>query len=379
MDMDTATSTVGFFTEYKDAIDGWKNIGLLIAGFVGLLFLGVRAKAQSVSARSAQRQADLAEKGHITERYIKAIDQLGATHGDGKPNLEVRLGGIYGLERVAHESDDLYQQIIEVLTAYVRTNAIDPLAEYHESKLTADFVEEKQAGLKADVQAVITVLGRRKKMENEKPMDFSYAYLPLYNFEGGNFSEANFRRANCWGANFSETDCSRVVFVETRCEKARFKSAKCRNALFNAADCRSANFKGADCTDVRFTEADCTKANFTKSTCKNSDFSLSTCTKAVFTTAYCKGANFVRGNFQGAMFASSNLTDASFFMSDCTKANFIAAICKKTIFTNSNIGSANFKGVNIKYIVWEGVNFSLANVPPTDFSPEKQPARSGDT
>src|SRR5947209_20071799 len=61
-----------------------------IAGLAGLAALGGLA----VTSRMYQ----LAQQGHITDRYTKAIEQLGAD------KLNVRLGGIYALERIAVDS-----------------------------------------------------------------------------------------------------------------------------------------------------------------------------------------------------------------------------------------------------------------------------------
>ncbi len=58
-----------------------------------------------------------AREGQITERFTRAIDQL------GNKNLEIRLGGIYALERIANESQRDYWPIMEILTAYVRKNS----------------------------------------------------------------------------------------------------------------------------------------------------------------------------------------------------------------------------------------------------------------
>jgi hypothetical protein len=66
---------------------------------------------------------DIASEGQITDRYTKAIEQLGAVDQAGKNKLEVRLGGIYALERIAKESEKDHWPIMEVLTAYVHKNA----------------------------------------------------------------------------------------------------------------------------------------------------------------------------------------------------------------------------------------------------------------
>jgi hypothetical protein len=46
----------------------------------------------------AQRTVQLTEQGQVTDRYAKAIEQLGSD------KLDVRIGGIYALERVARDS-----------------------------------------------------------------------------------------------------------------------------------------------------------------------------------------------------------------------------------------------------------------------------------
>lgn len=81
----------------------------LIAGLVGLAALG----GLVLTARTYR----LTQQGQITDRYTKAIEQLGAE------KLEVRLGGIYALERIAVDSKRDHPTIVEVLSAFVRERA----------------------------------------------------------------------------------------------------------------------------------------------------------------------------------------------------------------------------------------------------------------
>ena len=78
------------------------SLAFLIAG-VGAIYTGLSYR--------------LNRAGQITERFTRAIDQL------GHPELDVRLGGIYALERIARDSQDDHPQVVEVLTAYVREHA----------------------------------------------------------------------------------------------------------------------------------------------------------------------------------------------------------------------------------------------------------------
>jgi len=96
----------------------------LLAGFVGLGALGtfwLNSRVYRITARTFE----LTERGHLTERYSKAIEQL----GDEK--LDVRLGGIYALEQIATDSPRTRDQatIVEVLSAFVRVHS-DPLYQY---------------------------------------------------------------------------------------------------------------------------------------------------------------------------------------------------------------------------------------------------------
>jgi hypothetical protein len=103
----------------------------------------------------------VAQEGQITERFTRAVEQLGSE------KMEIRLGGIYALERIARDSEKDHWTVMEVLSAFVRENA--PLGD----KLDADDDEEKikeerkNAKMATDIQAALTVIGRRKYVEIE--------------------------------------------------------------------------------------------------------------------------------------------------------------------------------------------------------------------
>jgi hypothetical protein len=56
----------------------------------------------------------LSQQGQFTDRYSKAIEQL------GENKMEVRLGGIYALERLMADKARDQPTILEVLAASVR-------------------------------------------------------------------------------------------------------------------------------------------------------------------------------------------------------------------------------------------------------------------
>src|SRR5215210_5612689 len=91
----------------------------IIGGFLLLFGLYFTWRRVEISERTLEATRDQ----QVTERFTRAIDQLGSSHEDRNPRLEVRLGGIYALERIARDSPKSdYSTVMEVLTAYVREN-----------------------------------------------------------------------------------------------------------------------------------------------------------------------------------------------------------------------------------------------------------------
>ncbi|MGI8477098.1 MAG: hypothetical protein ACR2OO_12085 [Thermomicrobiales bacterium] len=76
--------------------------GLLLIGTLHTALHTVRQTQQGLEIN--REQLRVAQEGQITDRFTKAIEQLGATRSDGRPHLEIRLGGIYAFERIARDS-----------------------------------------------------------------------------------------------------------------------------------------------------------------------------------------------------------------------------------------------------------------------------------
>jgi uncharacterized protein YjbI with pentapeptide repeats len=84
------------------------------------------------------------KEGHITDRINKAVEQLGAEKTVKRkgvettvPNIEVRIGAILSLERIAqdstkHDKGRDHVRVMEILCAYIRENAPASLAKDHD-------------------------------------------------------------------------------------------------------------------------------------------------------------------------------------------------------------------------------------------------------
>lgn len=180
------------------------------------------------------RSVRLTREGHITDRYASAIEQL------GHESTDVRLGGIFALERIARDSDADRETVVEVLTAYVRTHT------------TSAPRVPKDTRIDVDVQAALTVLGRRPKAEAESHMlDLTHCGLVGARLSG------NFDRANFGYSLLNDAILTGGSFVG-----AAFTCAKAKTVGFNHANARGAHFVRASFVNSWFINSDLTGADF---------------------------------------------------------------------------------------------------------------------
>jgi uncharacterized protein YjbI with pentapeptide repeats len=248
------------------------------------------------------RRVRVTEQGHITDRYTKAIEQLGALTADGRPNIEVRLGAIYALERIAIDSRRDHWTIMEVLTAYVRQNAPAPT----ETNPREDFAK----GPSTEVQAILTVLGRRLRggwREREgRWLDLGESDLRGAYLYGAHFSGAHFELAHVGGAKFYSAHLQDAWFSSAHVEGATFLGAHLERASFSNAHVSSAMFYRAHGEGASFIEAHAEGAMFIDSHLGNASFYKAYLNDASFRRAHVAGAGFERAHVSGAKFNSVN-------------------------------------------------------------------------
>ena len=310
--------------KYEYIVESLKVLGLFISGgavIVNVYFAGRRAEAMEETAKATNRNADAANKNaeaanknaeaanqkQITERFSKAIEQLGSD----KP--EVILGGIYTLERIARDSEPDQWTIMEVLTAFVRQNA--PIIKENESQSPED--QEKFLKLRISIRACLTVIVERKHPDLEnKRLD-----LTKVNISGFNLKKANLKGANLTGANLTEANLTEANLTEANLFRANLTGAYLEEADLTEANLTGANLTGANLFRANLTEANLILANLTGADLKGADL----------TGAYLTGANLTGANLTGA-----NLTGAYRLEPDCiTKVLLTEADLERAILTGA--------------------------------------------
>ncbi|MHB8103192.1 MAG: pentapeptide repeat-containing protein [Methanosarcina sp.] len=289
-----------------------------LAQILGGVAIGISLYYTHKRISATEKSLIIAQEGQITERFTRAIDQL------GNKKLEVRLGGIYSLERISKESKDDYWPIMEILTAYVRRNSSVNVDEssyeycWIDAPISTDIqdneITKKRAPevkqLSLDIQAVLTVLGRRKYTYNNEE------------FERLNLSKTFLNRLTLSGAHFEGTDFKYSYLQRAFLERIHFENAKFTFAHLEVAELRECNLEGASFENGHFEGAYITKSNL----------------KNIFSRdANLEEVNFVFSNLEGAYLQGANL--------------------KKAILLHANFGGANLAGANLA-----GANLAGANL-----------------
>jgi pentapeptide repeat protein len=236
----------------------------LLQGIGGaVLLLGAFYTYQQV--QTGRRQLHLAQQGQVTERFTRAIDQLGSAH------LDMRLGGIYALERIARDSPDDRATIAEVLTAYIRGHA--PWPPRLDGQPPAEAAIEDVPGLQVrapDVQASLTVLGRGGFAEQPRgiigdeldlhEVDLRKAHLLHANLERARLDGANLAGALVFNVNLARAHLTGVNFADAQvvaCNLARAEMgyANLEKASFTS-DLSGAWLYGANLSGAHLDRAD---------------------------------------------------------------------------------------------------------------------------
>jgi uncharacterized protein YjbI with pentapeptide repeats len=242
----------------------------LLQAFAGAFFL--------VTAFLTWRQIQVNREGQITERFTRAVEHLG--EGD---KLDVRLGGIYALERIAHDSRSDRGAIVEILTAYVRGHA---------------------AGA-----------------------DLRIADLSAADLSGSNLQAADLRGANLERARLVGADLRDAKLAGARLGQADLREAKLTGADLGRADLRRANLRAVELTRSTLSGVDLRDANLGEACLEG----------ARLDGATLRNANLWAAKLSGANLRTADLTRSSLVQAALEHVNLDCAILDGAILTGARL------------------------------------------
>jgi uncharacterized protein YjbI with pentapeptide repeats len=258
---------------------------------------------------------ELNRRGQVTERFSKAIDQLGARGEEEFEKLDIRLGAIYALEQIARDSPELHWPIVEILTAFIRvhtkaaasTKGPDPSEIAHGGGAPPSVSGRKVA---TDIQAALTVLGRRHADRDQGQVDLSEAnlqgaYLMEANLQGAYFGGANLQGTRLVGANLQG-----AYLGGANLQGGRLGRANLRGADLGRANLQGAGLTGANLQGARLGGANLQGARLGGANLQDADLGRANLQEAGLGGANLQGAYLYEANLQDGRLGRANLQDA---------------------------------------------------------------------
>jgi hypothetical protein len=233
----------------------------LLQGVAGLLLVA--------GAVATWRQLKISRESEITERFSRAVEQLGSN------NEDVRTGAIRTLERIAKDSPEDRNAVQAVIGAYVRKHAPWLVGSHKGPRHPTPTVDRQLPWLehrRGDVQTAMWVLGRRPPARDEFQLYLSRVDLRAAFLEGrlsnallrhANLARAHMPKVQLDGADLEDADL-REANLQDACltrailRKAHVQGADLRRTDLRLADLRRADLRGANLQTARLAGADCT-------------------------------------------------------------------------------------------------------------------------
>ena len=296
------------FKERADIENSYR--ATLVQAFGGLFFI--------ITSSLTLKNIKVSEDKQVTERFSKSVEMLGAE------KIEVRLGGIYMLERISKDSSADYSTVMEVLTAFIREKS--PRLLVHDESLINriyDPLDNLEGLCHTDIQAALTVIGRRKTI-GDKKLDLTKTQLSGANLYGANLCGINLSSsilidAHLNGAVLNDvflTDAvlNGVVLSDAKLNGAKLMSARLVGATLSKADLNGANLRnaylqGAFLRNADLRNADLTLSNLNGADLVNTDLRNANLTCVEFGTADLTGAKLMGADLSGAVLSEAKITE----------------------------------------------------------------------
>ncbi|MFF4285986.1 pentapeptide repeat-containing protein [Streptomyces sp. NPDC001633] len=260
------------------------------------------------------RQLRISEQGQITNRYNAAINNLGSH------SIDVRLGGIYALERIMQDSSRDHPTVVSVLAAYVRQHAPLPASAAKTTRTSSTTHSPP-----TDIQGVMNVLAhRRPGRDRGAVVDLSFTDLNGLKAMGAQghvyFRSADLHGARLRGADLAAADLQGAQLWDADLRSAWMNMADLRRASLNRAKLTGtwlctfgvgcADLAGADLSDVDMTDMDLAGVNLTGATLSAANLTGANLTGARLVGAYLPRANLTRTNLTNADLTGAHLSGA---------------------------------------------------------------------
>jgi len=240
-----------------------RNIGLFILGLIGLPIAIMRSFA-------ALGQLKVAEITQVNDSFTRAIEQIGASE------VNVRLGGIYSLIKIAESHPKEYLQIVfNVLHSFLNESG-----EFGASSEEIDYNDV----VGSDIQAAYIYL--------------CHAYLQPLRILGVNLNYSRCDNATLINSQFTLVSWNLALFEDCKFEEVTFiecklVSTKIENSDFTKSSITHSDLHKAKFNNVKFESCDFYQIEFSDVKFKDVEFVGCVFTNVSFKDSELRFCNFI--------------------------------------------------------------------------------------
>ncbi|MFI0154871.1 pentapeptide repeat-containing protein [Streptomyces lydicus] len=243
-----------------DRMNAVNNVRTTLLQAIGGAVVLFGAYATWRQLRVSQDGLNATREGQVTDRFSRAVEQLGSD------KLDVRIGGLYALWRIADHSARDHEAVISIMAAYLRTHLSwppqEPGAPAADVSINSVRPLETRA---ADAQVALTCLGvlgqeRSPGWVNVSSTDLRRAdcdglWLNGVNLDATCLEAASVYQVNLSGASLIEANLRHAELGTSILRQVRCLDADLRGARLVKADLREADFSGADLREANLRKA----------------------------------------------------------------------------------------------------------------------------
>ncbi|WP_084597846.1 pentapeptide repeat-containing protein [Micromonospora chokoriensis] len=270
-------------------------------------------------------------RGQLTDRYSKAIAQLASD------KQTERLGGVYALEHIMSESARDHGAVVDMLAAFIRERRLlkvrvdgngdresaTPADDVNSATETAEILDH----VAADVQAALSVLGRRPRRPERHRVDLRHTDLTGADLEEAYFVNVSLEMSVLREANLARADlrglmASHAVLQDANLCGARMQKSNLEGVIGHGASLCGAQLSDANLRYSGFTEADAEGANFERA---GMDYAV----------------------FNNSIFNDCNMREVSFIGTKARRTSFVGGRLQKADLSKAQVQQSNFAGANL--------------------------------
>ena len=357
----------------------------------------------------AQKSVNITQHGQVTQRINEAVEALGTEkiqRYEGKdaynntvtlertaPNMEVRIGAILALGRIAEENLDFHVQVMQIICAYVRENAPAKDAEEApafpkvDETLTGRALREAWTTVReqyykslttfaanlppprADIQTALEVLGRRSKSQKLREASwpdnpngdvdllFDAPLLPPPKFQKGSSAEARKALVDKHYTFRRDAEALRVRFALCSNFRLDLRGTNLQAYNLSRLDLGGARLHGArlECADVW--RAKLQGVGLIGAQLQGTRFVETELQGSGFWNAQAQGARFTMAQLQGADLGGAQMQGA-----DLRSAKVQGAFIQETKWQGAEIEEAHLEGSFLANVCLQGANLEGAHL-----------------